>query len=98
MSDVKRWSWSGENWLFDDHDDLVLWYTTQDDGLHGYQEDKSIIAAAPDMLEAGRKLANEVAGLKAFEHELRAVIGNTNWSVLMQRMAEAEAAISKAKG
>jgi hypothetical protein len=57
-----------------------------------------LIAAAPEMHKTGRKLANEVGGLKAFEHEVRAIIGNTNWSVLMQRLAEADAVLSKAEG
>ncbi|MFN6952496.1 MAG: hypothetical protein ACK4NE_07870 [Albidovulum sp.] len=55
-----------------------------------------LIAAAPDMLETEQKLAAEVGGLRAFEQEIRAAIGNTNWSLLMQRLAEANAAIAKA--
>ncbi len=55
-----------------------------------------LIAAAPDMLDTERRLAAEVGGLRAFEHEIRAAIGNTNWSLLMQRLAEADAAIAKA--
>jgi hypothetical protein len=57
-----------------------------------------LIASAPDMVEAGRKLAAEVGGLRAFEHEVRAAIGNTNWSVLMDRLAGMDAAIAKATG
>jgi hypothetical protein len=57
-----------------------------------------LIATAPEMHKTGRKLANEVGGIKAFEHEVRAIIGNTNWSVLMQRLAEADAVLSKAEG
>jgi len=41
------------------------------------------IRALLDEIEALRKLANEVSGLRAFEPEIRAAIGNTNWSVLM---------------
>ena len=45
-------------------------------------------------LEAAlRKLRNEVGGLSAFEHDVRTVIGNTNWSVLSQRVAEADDAL-----
>lgn len=57
-----------------------------------------LIAAAPDMLDTERRLAAEVGGLRAFEHEIRAAIGNTNWTLLMQRLAEADAAIAKAEG
>lgn len=55
-----------------------------------------LIAAAPDMLEALQKLANEVEGLAAFSEGIRAEIGNTNWGVLELRLKEARAAISKA--
>jgi len=61
-------------------------------------QDAHLIAAAPDLIETERKLANEVGGLTAFENDIRAIIGNTNWSVLMQRMDEAVAAIAKAEG
>lgn len=46
-------------------------------------------------VEALRKLAAEVGGLKAFEPGVREAIGNTNWTVLMQRLDEAEAALSR---
>lgn len=48
------------------------------------------------MVEALRKLANEVGGLIAFEPEVRQAIGNTNWSVLQQRLAEADMLLSTA--
>jgi hypothetical protein len=35
------------------------------------------------------KLANECDGLRAFEDEIRAAIGNTNWNVLRLRVDEA---------
>jgi hypothetical protein len=35
------------------------------------------------------KLANECDGMRAFEHDIRAVVGNVNWSVLRQRVDEA---------
>ena len=38
------------------------------------------------------KLINEVFGLAAFEHEIREVIGNTNWNVLAERARDARAA------
>jgi hypothetical protein len=43
------------------------------------------------VVETLRKLATEVGGLKAFEPGVREAIGNTNWTVLMQRLDEAEA-------
>uniref|UniRef100_UPI00130067E3 hypothetical protein n=1 Tax=Agrobacterium pusense TaxID=648995 RepID=UPI00130067E3 len=57
-----------------------------------------LIAAAPDLLEHGGKLASEVEGLKAFEKDIRAAIGNTNWSVLMDRLVGVKNAIAKAEG
>lgn len=45
--------------------------------------------------EALCKLAVEVGGLKAFEPGVREAIGNTNWTVLMQRLDEAVAALSR---
>lgn len=47
------------------------------------------------VVEALRKLAAEVGGLKASEPGTREAIGNTNWTVLMQRLDEAEAALSR---
>lgn len=35
------------------------------------------------------KLANECDGARAFEADIRAVVGNTNWSVLRLRVDEA---------
>ena len=46
-------------------------------------------------VEALRKLTAEVGGLKAFEPGVREAIGNTNWTVLMQRLDEAVAALSR---
>lgn len=43
------------------------------------------------VVEALRKLAAEVGGLKASEPGTREAIGNTNWTVLMQRLDEADA-------
>lgn len=50
------------------------------------------------VVEALRKLAAEVGGLKAFEPGVREAIGNTNWTVLMQRLDEAEAVPSPDAG
>lgn len=37
------------------------------------------------VIEAGRLLRLEVDGLRAFELEVREVIGNTNWRVLREK-------------
>jgi len=42
-----------------------------------------------------RRLANEVAGLSAFEAGLRSEIGHTNYEVLMVREDEARDALSR---
>lgn len=42
-----------------------------------------------------RKLAAEVGGLRPFESELRAELGNTNWNVLMLRLREADEALER---
>jgi hypothetical protein len=49
------WEWSG-NWLVAKGKPWVLWYTTADDGLHGSQEDKRLIAVAPELLAALEEL------------------------------------------
>lgn len=45
------WRWLG-NWLVPEEPtaDAILSYTSADDGLHGKAADKSLLAAAPDML------------------------------------------------
>ncbi|MBB5663221.1 hypothetical protein GGE68_001397 [Rhizobium leguminosarum] len=60
--------------------------------------DAKLIAAAPELHAAARKIAAEVGGLKAFEADIRAVIGNTNWSVLLRRLKDVDDAIAKAEG
>jgi len=50
MTDAK-WRWDG-NWLVDEGGELVLGYTSADDGLHGETFDKRLIAAAPDLYDA----------------------------------------------
>ena len=58
-----------------------------------------LIAAAPALLEALIKLSNEVHGsLPLAEFDLRQMIGNSNYNILMQRAEEARAAIAKATG
>lgn len=50
-----------------------------------------------ELLEALKKLKAEVAGLVGIA-ELRPIIGNTNFNVLIQRWDEARAIIEKAEG
>lgn len=75
----------------------LLWPTDQRSEAET-EANARLIAAAPDLLDALHKLAAEVVGLRAFESELRAELGNTNWNVLMLRLSEADAAIAKAEG
>ena len=42
-----------------------------------------------ELREMVRSLANQISGLGAFEHEVREVIGNTNWNVKMHWVDEA---------
>ncbi len=56
-----------------------------------------LLIAAPDLLEALRKIANEVDSLEFAEAGIREVIGNTNWAVLRDRVGIARAAIAKAE-
>ena len=44
------WAWSGR-WLRGETK-LILWYTTNDDGVHCSSPDASLIAAAPQLLSA----------------------------------------------
>lgn len=55
-------------------------------------------AAGEDLLTALRRLAGNAGALRAFEHEIRAVTGHTNWQCLMDAVADADAAIAKATG
>ena len=44
------WRWSGR-WLVDDDGEMLLAYTTNDDGVHvSSDEAKAVIAAAPELL------------------------------------------------
>lgn len=49
------------------------------------------------MAEALAKLANEASGLRAFEHEVRQAISNTNWECLQLRVDEARKALEDAQ-
>jgi antitoxin (DNA-binding transcriptional repressor) of toxin-antitoxin stability system len=57
-----------------------------------------LFLSAPCMFEALARLANEAMGCEAFETQLRRVMGNTNYSLLIQRAKEARAIIAKARG
>jgi hypothetical protein len=58
-----------------------------------------LISAAPELYEALSKLAHEVAALCLIaEATIREAAGNTNYSVLWQRQAEATLALAKARG
>jgi len=54
------------------------------------------VARYEALREAGEKLANEVAGLAAFEIEVQSVISNTNWSILMTRLYDLRSALADA--
>ena len=72
--------------------------------INGSQSDETseanarLIAAAPELLMALRSLAGNAGAMRAFEHEIREVAGNTNWQCLMDAIAKADAAIAKARG
>jgi hypothetical protein len=55
-------------------------------------------APCPDctdgLREALRKLRNEVEALRAFEPQVREIIGNTNWECLFARVAIADSILS----
>lgn len=55
MSNAKHtpgpWEWRIGNWLYG-QGEMILWYTTDDDGIHARTPDARLIAAAPDLLEA----------------------------------------------
>ena len=56
-----------------------------------------LVRAAPKLLEDGKKLCNELAGIMG-AYELRDLLGNTNFTVLFERWEELRAAIQKAEG
>jgi hypothetical protein len=55
-------------------------------------------AAAMARTEAAQnallRLVNECDALRAFEADIRAIVGNTNWSVLRLRVDEARAVLN----
>lgn len=44
------WKWDG-HWL-SGNGKMILWYTTEDNGVHANPSDAHLIAAAPDLLSA----------------------------------------------
>jgi hypothetical protein len=72
--------------------------TVHDTASHNgcWDADAHLIAAAPELLDTLRKLANEVEAIGAFAVDVRELIGATNWNVLTLRLQEARAALLKA--
>lgn len=58
---------------------------------------RQLLEQMDDLLLSSIKLAAEVDGLNAFKSEVRDVIGNTNWNILQERMAQLNAVTSKAR-
>jgi len=54
------------------------------------RERDELAAQVAVLREALMKLKNEVSGLAIEESAIRTLVGNTNWSVLMLRYADAE--------
>ena len=50
-----------------------------------------------DLVTALRRLAGNAGAFRAFEHEIRAVTGHTNWQCLMDAVADADAAVAKVR-
>lgn len=53
--------------------------------------------ADPDLLMALKGLTGNAGALTAFEHEIREVVGNTNWQCLIDAIRQADAAIARIK-
>jgi hypothetical protein len=69
------------------------------DALAAHEAEERLRDAAPIMLEALTSLRNEIQGQWSWgEHALRAELGNTNYQVVLDKLAEANAAIAKATG
>lgn len=57
-----------------------------------------LIAAAPELLDACRAADAALANVTAFEDDARAIMGNTNFAIVLERRAFVRAAIAKALG
>jgi hypothetical protein len=86
----------GEHWCREirGHDGTgVAWC-----GHFPFDADARLIAAAPKMLKTLKHLAANCLKMRAFEHDVRQVIGNTNWQVLDDYVSEAYVVIAEAEG
>jgi hypothetical protein len=70
-------------------------YTTPDSSSS--DSNARLISVAPNLLEDGKKLCNELAGIMG-TYEFRNLVGNTNFTVLFQRWEAMRSAIAKAEG
>lgn len=93
----RAWTYERQE-LADGIDHVVYDQMGRSIAMHLTEDHARLIAAVPEMLKALRNLCAEVGGLRAFEGSVRAEIGNTNWSLLMQRLEQADAVIAKATG
>ena len=66
-------------------------------GLEETPANACLIAAAPELLEASKKLVNEVSSMMGAP-ELRQMLGNTNFAVLQERWEQMRATIARADG
>ena len=80
------WKWDG-NWL-SGQGDLILWYTTDDNGVHAKPENARLIAAAPQLLQA---LEHVAASLYYNDYGDPALLDSFDESII-------DAAIRAAKG
>jgi hypothetical protein len=61
------------------------------------EADARLLAAAPTMYEALRRLTFEVRGCWGMEGDARQAFGNTNYNAVSQRLDEARAALAAAR-
>lgn len=99
------WKWNGK-WLFDNKGDLVLWYTTNDDGVHCKEEHKNLIAAAPELFKVCKEFVQWFDYISTYQHE-NLVNGQTlktasnNWGLMVTPSPDINKmcdAIAKAEG
>lgn len=57
-----------------------------------------LIAAAPELLDALRAADEALVQFTAFESDARAIMGNTNFALVLLRQTQVRAAIAKATG